>query len=174
MLLIISLVDSIVKRNIYLMITTLIYLKKIAQRLNEKQMNIALNYCMDKLNDKNEHQNNRIKCIELFETISNKCNEQQLNNSLMDILHDEDDHEEYFDDAFQCLINGLKDGDSTVQQSCVKSLVTISKKWNDKQLDITFQCLIDGFENINGYDCYTPRYLLEGIEMKLNEIQIDS
>ncbi|ETO08118.1 hypothetical protein RFI_29272, partial [Reticulomyxa filosa] len=30
------------------------------------------------------------------------------------------------------------------------------------------------FQNINGYDCYTSRDLLEGLVMKLNETQIDS
>ncbi|ETO04582.1 hypothetical protein RFI_32814 [Reticulomyxa filosa] len=70
-------------------------LKEIAQRLDEKQINIALNYCMDKLNDKNEHQNIRIKCIQLpirinkysskdkslvklLELISTKLNDKQL------------------------------------------------------------------------------------------------
>ncbi|ETN97534.1 hypothetical protein RFI_39995, partial [Reticulomyxa filosa] len=171
-------------------------LKEIAQRLDEKQMNIALKYCMDKLNDKNEHRKNRIKCIQLLEIISNKCNEQQLNetfNSSMNIFNDGNNDKnlrsecarllgtiavnlngKHFDDAFQCLANGLKDGDSTVQQSCAKSLVTLSKKWDDKQLDVTFQCSIDGFQNINGYCCAASRHLLEGIAMKLNEIQIDS
>ncbi|ETO11650.1 hypothetical protein RFI_25726, partial [Reticulomyxa filosa] len=78
----------------------------------------------------------------------------------------------HVDDAFQCFTNGLKD--SSVQESCVKSLVTLSKKWNDKQLNITFQCLIDGFQNINGYCCDASRNLLKGIAMKLNETQIDS
>ncbi|ETO06064.1 hypothetical protein RFI_31332 [Reticulomyxa filosa] len=44
-------------------------LERIAQRLDEKQMNIALKHCMDRLNDKNEHQNIRIKCIKLIEEI---------------------------------------------------------------------------------------------------------
>ncbi|ETO02358.1 hypothetical protein RFI_35078, partial [Reticulomyxa filosa] len=47
-------------------------------------------------------------------------------------------------------------------------------KWNDKQLNIAVQCLIDGFQNINGYDNYISRDLLEGIAMKLNETQTDS
>ncbi|ETO01339.1 hypothetical protein RFI_36101, partial [Reticulomyxa filosa] len=54
-------------------------LKEIAQRLDEKQINIALNCCMDKLNDKNKHQNICIKYIQLLEIISDKCNQQQLN-----------------------------------------------------------------------------------------------
>ncbi|ETO04852.1 hypothetical protein RFI_32544, partial [Reticulomyxa filosa] len=70
-------------------------LKEIAQRLDEKQINIALNCCMDKLNDKNKHQNICIKYIQLLEIISNKCNEQQLNeafNSSMDIFIDKNDN----------------------------------------------------------------------------------
>ncbi|ETO01837.1 hypothetical protein RFI_35602, partial [Reticulomyxa filosa] len=51
----------------------------IAQRLDEKQMNMALNYSIDKLKDKNEHQNIRIECIKILEIISKKCNEKQLN-----------------------------------------------------------------------------------------------
>ncbi|ETN99413.1 hypothetical protein RFI_38068, partial [Reticulomyxa filosa] len=150
---------------------------------------------MDKLNDKNKHQNIRIKCIQFLKIISNQCNEQQLNKafkSSINIFNDGNNdtnlrkgcaellgaiavnlNGKHFDDTFQCLINGLRDSDWSVQYSCVKSLVTLSKKWNEEQLDITFQCLIDGFQNINGYCCYTSRHLLEGIAMKLNETQID-
>ncbi|ETO03201.1 hypothetical protein RFI_34209, partial [Reticulomyxa filosa] len=167
-------------------------LERIAQRLDEKQTNIILNYFMDKINDKNEHQNIRIKCIQLIKEFSN---EQQLNeafNSSMDILTDKNDDADmckrcaellaiavnlngkHFADAFQYFTNGLKDSDSGVRKSCVQSLVTLSKKCNDIQLDFTVQCLIGGFQNINEY-CYdTFRDLLEGIAMKLNETQIDS
>ncbi|ETO01253.1 hypothetical protein RFI_36187, partial [Reticulomyxa filosa] len=67
----------------------------IAQELDEKQLNIALNYCMDKLNDKNERLYIRINCIEFLERISNKCNEQQLNeafNSSMGIFTDKNNN----------------------------------------------------------------------------------
>ncbi|ETO03029.1 hypothetical protein RFI_34381, partial [Reticulomyxa filosa] len=123
----------------------------IAQRLDEKQMNIVLNYCMDKLNDKNEHPNIRIKCTQLLTEVSNKCNEQQLNeafNSSMDIFNDKNDNAhvrmecaelletiavnlngKHFNDAFQCFTNGLKDD---MQYSCAKSLITLSKKWDDR------------------------------------------
>ncbi|ETO05787.1 hypothetical protein RFI_31605 [Reticulomyxa filosa] len=50
----------------------------------------------------------------------------------------------------------------------------IMHKWSDKKLDITVQCLIDGFQNINEYDHDIFRYLPKGIAMKLNETQIDS
>ncbi|ETN99701.1 hypothetical protein RFI_37769, partial [Reticulomyxa filosa] len=147
------------------------------------------------LNDKNEHQNIRIECIQLIKKNSNKCNEQQLDevfNSSMDIFTDKNDNthvrkecaellgriavnlnKKHFDNTFQCFTNGLKDSKANVRKSCAKSLVTLSKKWNDKQLDITVQYLIDEFQNKNGY-CYTFRHLLEGIAMKLNETQIDS
>ncbi|ETO33999.1 hypothetical protein RFI_03093 [Reticulomyxa filosa] len=128
-------------------------------------MDIALNYFMDKLNDKNEHQNIRIKCIQLIKGISNKCNEQQLNeacNSSIDIFTDKNHNTNLRITWNNC------NGDWSVRDSCAKSLA-LSKKWNDKQLGITFQCLIDGFQNINGYDCETSRDLLEGITTKLNE-----
>ncbi|ETO34432.1 hypothetical protein RFI_02662 [Reticulomyxa filosa] len=54
--------------------------------------------------------------------------------------------EKHFDDVFKCLINGLKDSDSFVRKSCMEALVTFSWKWNERQLDITVQCLIDGFQ----------------------------
>ncbi|ETO06575.1 hypothetical protein RFI_30817, partial [Reticulomyxa filosa] len=149
------------RRNIY--IDKYAYLlDEIAQKLDKKQMNIALNYFMDKLNDKNKHQNIRIKCIKLIEEILNKCNEQQLNeifNSSMDIFTDKNDDEDvrgecaklleaiavnlngkYFDDTF-------KYSNKSVQKSCANSLVTLSNKWNDKQLNIAFQCLIDGLKD---------------------------
>ncbi|ETN98011.1 hypothetical protein RFI_39511, partial [Reticulomyxa filosa] len=69
--------------------------KEIAQKLDEKQLNSALNYCMDKLNDKNEDLYIRINYIKLI--ISNKCNEQQLNeafNSSMDIFNDKNNDED--------------------------------------------------------------------------------
>ncbi|ETN98781.1 hypothetical protein RFI_38706, partial [Reticulomyxa filosa] len=108
-------------------------LKMIVQRLDEKQMDIALNYFVDKLNDKNEHPNICIKCAELLGIIAVDLNGR------------------HFDDAFQCLKNGLKDSDLNVQKSCVKSF---SKKWNENQLNITS--------------------LLKGIAIKLNKTQIDS
>ncbi|ETO05612.1 hypothetical protein RFI_31784 [Reticulomyxa filosa] len=70
----------------------------------------------------------------------------------------------HFDDAFEFLINGLKDSYWGVRKSF---------KWNDKQLDVTIQILIDGFQSINGYDGYTSNWLLEGLAMKLNKTQID-
>ncbi|ETO33648.1 hypothetical protein RFI_03454 [Reticulomyxa filosa] len=86
-------------------------LKRIAQRLDEKRMNIALNYCMDKLNDKNNNADVRGRYTELLETIAVNLNGK------------------HFGDAFQCLKNGLKDSKADVQYSCVRSLVTLSKKW---------------------------------------------
>ncbi|ETO34686.1 PBS lyase HEAT domain protein repeat-containing protein, partial [Reticulomyxa filosa] len=167
-------------------------IERITQRVDEKQINIALNCFMGNLN---KHQNIRIKCIQLIKEISNKCNEQQLNkafNSSMDIFTDKNDADvrkkctellvtiavnlngKHFDNAFQCFTNGLKDSNSSIRYSCAKSLVTLSKKWNDKQLDIIFQCLVDGFQKINGYCWHISCYLLEGIAMELNETQIDS
>ncbi|ETO36383.1 hypothetical protein RFI_00677 [Reticulomyxa filosa] len=43
-----------------------------------------------------------------------------------------------------------------------------------KQLDITFQYLMNGFQNINGYCCDTSKYLLREIAAQLNETQIDA
>ncbi|ETN99635.1 hypothetical protein RFI_37835, partial [Reticulomyxa filosa] len=133
--------------------------REIAQRLDEKQMNIALNYLMDKLNDKNKCKYTRMAYIQLIKEISNKCNEQQLNeafNSSMGVFTDKNDNKDvrgecakllgtiavnlngkYFEDAFQCFTNELKD----------KSIVTLSKKWNESQLNIAFQCLIDGLKD---------------------------
>ncbi|ETN99289.1 hypothetical protein RFI_38192, partial [Reticulomyxa filosa] len=116
---------------------------------------------MDKLNDKNNNADVRGRYTELLETIAVNLNGK------------------HFGDAFQCLTNGLKDSKADVQYSCVRSLVTLSKKWKDKQLDITFQFLIDGFQNKNGYDCSNEKnrklyaksigYIL----MKLNKKQLD-
>ncbi|ETO11492.1 hypothetical protein RFI_25885 [Reticulomyxa filosa] len=106
-------------------------LEEISQRLDEKQINIALNYFMNKLNDRYKRHNICIKCTQILKIISNKCNEQQLNeafNFSMDIFTDKNNNAEvrggyaeligtiavnlsgrHFDDAFKCLINGLKD-----------------------------------------------------------------
>ncbi|ETO00019.1 hypothetical protein RFI_37440, partial [Reticulomyxa filosa] len=111
---------------------------------------------MDIFTDKNDDENVRGGCAELIGIIAVNLNGK------------------HFDDAFQCFTNELKDSDWTLRKSCAISLVTLSKKWNDKQLDIIFKCLIDGFQNKNGYHCHTSRDLLEGIVMKLNETQIDS
>ncbi|ETO34387.1 hypothetical protein RFI_02707, partial [Reticulomyxa filosa] len=144
-------------------------LKRIAQRLDEKQMKIALNHLMGKLNDKNKHQNIVIKYIQLLTENDNAYVRAELLGTIAANLN-----RKHFDDAFQCFTNELKDSDSSVRKSCAKSLTTLSKKWNDKQLDITVQCLVAGFQNISGYDHYIFRDLLEGIAMQLNETQIDS
>ncbi|ETO02168.1 PBS lyase HEAT domain protein repeat-containing protein, partial [Reticulomyxa filosa] len=162
--------------------------EEIVQRLNEKQINIALDCFMDRLNDKKERKI-------LVSKILNKCNEKQLDkafNFSMDIFNDGNDNVDvrkecvellgtiavkldrnYFSDAFHCLINGLKDSDYFVRVSCINLLMIFSKKWNEEQLAITFQCLMDGFKNINGYHCDISSGLLKEIVMQLNETQVN-
>ncbi|ETO07346.1 hypothetical protein RFI_30045 [Reticulomyxa filosa] len=122
-------------------------LYEIAQRLNERQMNIELNYLMDKLNDKNEHQNIRIKCIKILERISNKC-EDEKNRKLyaksigylsMKL------NKKQLDDVFERL-NGLKDESECICALCGQSLETMSTKLNDKQLDRVFSACIHGLK----------------------------
>ncbi|ETN98184.1 hypothetical protein RFI_39330 [Reticulomyxa filosa] len=109
-------------------------LKELPQRLDEKQMNIALG----KLNDKIEHENIRIKCIQLMKEISKKCNQQRLND--------------------MCKLLGTIAVKLDEKHICK---LTLSKKWNENQLNIAFQCLIGRFQIINGYCCDTSRDLLE-------------
>ncbi|ETO33649.1 hypothetical protein RFI_03453, partial [Reticulomyxa filosa] len=106
-------------------------LKEIAQKLNEKQMSIALNHVMDKLNDKNQHRNIRIKCIKLIKEISNKCNEQQLNEAFNSSMH----------------IFNHGNNDKNLRKECAELLGTIALHLNGKHFDDAFQCLIDGLKD---------------------------
>ncbi|ETO10727.1 hypothetical protein RFI_26650 [Reticulomyxa filosa] len=101
-------------------------LKGIAQRLDEKQMNIALNYFMDKINDKNEHQTIRIKCIQLIK-YGKECAE--LLGTIAVNLNGKS-----FDDAFKCLTNELTDSHSSVRESVFTCLINELKGNNEKNL----------------------------------------
>ncbi|ETO33960.1 hypothetical protein RFI_03136 [Reticulomyxa filosa] len=154
-------------------------------------MNITLNYFMDKKNDKNEHQNTRIKCIQLINEISN---EQQLNeafNSSMDIFTDKNDDKDvrrecaellgtiavnlngkHFDDAFKCLINGFKGSSEWNHKLYAESIGYLSMKLNKKQLDNVFECL-NGSKDENECIRELCEKLLETTSTKLNDQQLN-
>ncbi|ETN99822.1 hypothetical protein RFI_37643 [Reticulomyxa filosa] len=49
----------------------------------------------------------------------------------------------------------------------------LAKKWNEKQLDIIVQYLVDGLQNINQYYCDMLNDLLGKLVIQLNETQFD-
>ncbi|ETO05014.1 hypothetical protein RFI_32381 [Reticulomyxa filosa] len=112
---------------------------------------------MDVFIDKNIH----YRCAFSIAKIALNLNERQWNKlfeflMICDLIYNEIEKEQ-LEDLFKCLINRLSDKKAD------------DNKWNDKQLDITFQCLIDVFQNINGYHCDISCGLLEKIAMQLNE-----
>ncbi|ETO09888.1 hypothetical protein RFI_27486, partial [Reticulomyxa filosa] len=115
--------------------------KMIAQRLDEKQMSIAWNYLMDKLNDKNEHPNIRIKSfyssMGIFTDKNNNTDMCGKCAKLLGIIA-VNRNGKHFNDAFKCFTNGLKDSNLMVRALCVQSLVTLSKKWNENHLILFF------------------------------------
>ncbi|ETO31318.1 hypothetical protein RFI_05806 [Reticulomyxa filosa] len=68
----------------------------------------------------------------------------------------------------------LKDENELFKFSYIIALGLLSTKLSEKQVALTFQCLVDGLQNKNGYTCDMPRHLLGKISMKLNEIQVDT
>ncbi|ETO02083.1 hypothetical protein RFI_35352 [Reticulomyxa filosa] len=109
-------------------------LKGIAQKLDEKQINIALNCFMDKLNDKNEHQNIRIKCTQLIKEIAKKCSEQQLIKCAQRMCRIA------WDNCSESKFNE-KNEDEYLRKRCSELLGTIAVNLNGKHFDDAFKSL---------------------------------
>ncbi|ETO33377.1 hypothetical protein RFI_03728 [Reticulomyxa filosa] len=160
-------------------------LTEMALNLNERQLNKVLKFLMNafddgkiKIYDKYTHTLAMIslqlggkQLDNVFQYLINKCHTYfyyKYNTQFIMKLK-----EEQLDYVFKCWINGLSDN-KYIRSICAGLLGELSMKWNEKQLNDTFNSLIDRLndENEDIWVCRECARSLGTIAVKLNEQQI--
>ncbi|ETO02922.1 hypothetical protein RFI_34491, partial [Reticulomyxa filosa] len=116
-------------------------------KLNEQQLDDAIELLMDGLVDKDEYIHECCACS--IREISLKLNERQLNK------------------VFEFLMNAFESGKITIYYFCDSALAAILSQLREKQSDNAFQCLIHRFP----YFCdYATQFIMKLKEEQLGDV----
>ncbi|ETO10825.1 hypothetical protein RFI_26550 [Reticulomyxa filosa] len=163
-------------------------IKKILMQLNDKNLDIAFQYLIDRLDNSKKNVCNI--CANLLAAASTQWNQTQLNNTFKCLLNisNEDFHwtytysiekiliqlkGEYLDSAFQCLIDRLYNNNRYIREMCV-DLLAASIQWNKVQLNILFMNLMKVSKDKNKHVRYSCAKSIQKLLLQLNDEQINN